>query len=328
MLKKNLLFFIILLIASCLITSYGYSQKKLAQTGFQFLSVGTDARASAMGEAFTTVEGISSTLFYNPAGLSSMTSFIDLSANHTKWIAEIKHYAFSLAINPQQGRYGVFGISVMAVDYGDMQGTMVWGNSQGYVDTEVFSPSALAVGIGYGMALTDRFSVGGQIKYVTQSLGKSVIPEEGVSKNVSGAMAFDFGTIYKTGFRSLNFGMSIRNFSEELTYEKEGFQLPLTFTIGLSVDPLDFLYEDHQNHTLLVVVDAVHPRSFPEYFNLGTEYVFMKMFALRMGYISGHEEYGMTMGFGLKSFGLAANYSYTPFGVFDGVHRYTVSFSM
>lgn len=47
--------------------SSALSQDKLAQTGMQFLSVGTDARAVAMGEAFTTIEGRSSSLFYNPA---------------------------------------------------------------------------------------------------------------------------------------------------------------------------------------------------------------------------------------------------------------------
>ena len=68
-----------------------YSQKKLAQTGFQFLSVGTDARATAMGEAFTTVEGSSASLFYNPAGLAKVPSFLAFSLNQMEWIADIQY---------------------------------------------------------------------------------------------------------------------------------------------------------------------------------------------------------------------------------------------
>ncbi len=323
----SLKIFIFLFIIFLLPIVKAFPQTKLAQTGFQFLSVGTDARASAMGEAFNTMEGVSSALFYNPAGLARLTSFLDAAVNHTGWIVDINHYAFSLALNPKQGKYGVFGISAMMVDYGELQGTMVWGNSLGFIDTEIMNPSALAIGLGYAKALTDRFSVGGQIKYVTQAFGKSVIPNEEVRKNIAGAIAFDFGTIYRTGFESLTFGMSVRNFSKELKFEKEGFQLPLIFKIGVSINAFDFMRVNQEEHSLLVLLDASHPRSYPEHINLGGEYVFKKMFALRLGYVSGQEEYGMTMGFGLKGFGLSANYSYTPFGVFDSVQRFTISFS-
>ncbi|HDQ45616.1 MAG TPA: hypothetical protein ENN17_09015, partial [bacterium] len=51
-----------------LCVSTGFAQnKKLAQTGFQFLSVVSDARGSAMAEALTSLETGSSALFFNPA---------------------------------------------------------------------------------------------------------------------------------------------------------------------------------------------------------------------------------------------------------------------
>lgn len=326
MMKKT--FLILIIVASALVAVNVYAgPKKLAQTGFQFLSVGADARASAMGEAYTTIEGVSSALFYNPAGMARTRNFIDMSANYTGWIAEIKHYAFSLAVSPVNGKFGVFGLSVMAVDYGDLQGTMVWGNPQGYIDTEVFQPRAFAIGVGYARSLTDKFSVGGQIKQVAQHLGKSVIPDEEVRKNIASAISFDFGTIYRTGFKSLAFGMSVRNFSDEIKFEKEGFQLPLTFRIGVGADVLDYFMENHEDHALLFSIDAAHPRSYPEYINLGSEYQFMNLFALRMGFISDQADYGMTYGFGVNSFGLTIDYSYTPFDVFESVHRFTMHFA-
>ncbi|MBD3289138.1 PorV/PorQ family protein [candidate division KSB1 bacterium] len=327
MIKRTFIVFSIVLIALTFISINAYAQKKLAQTGFQFLSVGADARAAALGDAFTTIEGNSGALFYNPAGIARTNKFVDLSANYTDWIADIKHYAFSMTLSPQNGKYGVFGLTVMAVDYGDIQGTMVWGNSQGYIDTEIFQPRAFAIGIGYGRSLTDKFSVGGQIKQVAQDLGKSVVPDEETKNNVASAIAFDFGTIYRTGFKSLTFGMSVRNFSDEVKFEKEGFQLPLTFKVGWSADMLDFFYDDHEEHSFVFSMDAAHPRSYPEYLAFGGEYTFIDMFALRVGYVSNQDEYGTTLGFGFNTFGLQIDYGYTPFGIFDSVHRFTFHFA-
>ena len=313
----------VIMICSLMVKN-AYPQVKLAQTGFQFLSVGADARACGMGEAFTTVEGQASALFYNPAGMARLGSSIDMATNYTKWIADITHYSLSCAFKPKAGRYGVFGISVLFVDYGEIQGTMVWPNPEGYIETEVFRPAAYAIGIGYARALTDKFVVGGQIKHTSQSLGKSVIPDEGVKKNIASTFAYDFGTIYRTGFKSLSFGMCVRNFSPEVKFEEEGFQLPLTFKIGISMDLLDIFMSDHKDHSLLVAIDAAHPRAYREYINLGMEYKFMNMLALRVGYVTSQDEYGLTAGFGVHQFGISFDYAYTPFGVFGNVHRFTL----
>ena len=325
--KKIVTFWIALVSLGLLAAPGAFSQVKLAQTGFQYLSVSADARPAGMGDAFTTVEGSCGALFYNPAGMARTSHFVDVMANQTQWIAGINHYSLGLSISPANGRYGVFGLSVVSVDYGDMQGTMVWANSAGYADTEVFSPTAIAIGLGYARSLTDKFSVGGQIKFVAQSLGKSVIPDEDVRKNVAPVAAFDFGTIYRTGFRSLSFGMSVRNFSKEIKFEKEGFQLPLTFKIGLSVNAFDFFARGLENQSLLIIVDAVHPRSYSEYLNLGAEYRFGNIFSARAGYITAQDEYNYTFGFGVQIFGFAFDYAYTPFGVFDDVQRFTLRFS-
>jgi len=139
--------------------------QKLAQSGFQFLSVVSDARAAAMAEAMTSLEIGSSALFFNPAGMADMTGILDASASINQWIADIKHNSASLAIRPADGQYGVIGLSLQYVDYGDFYGTRVNLNSpQGYDDTGIFTLNALAVGVGYAKQLTDRFSVGGQVR--------------------------------------------------------------------------------------------------------------------------------------------------------------------
>ena len=313
-----------------------YSQQKLAQTGFHFLSVGTDARATAMGESFSTVEGSSSSLFYNPAGIARVEPFIDISLNQMNWIADIDYISGSFAINIAERKYGIFGISFLSVNYGEFLWTQVADNEKGYEDISGWGePHSLMFGFGYGKELSDKFAVGGQVKYVNQDLGRSYVPiitendTASVTKKYSlDVFAFDFGTIYRTGFKSLAFGMAVRNFAREIKFEKESFQLPLTFKIGASINALDFFPYLSDQHSFFVSVDAVHPRSYPEFLNIGGEYIFMKMLALRLGYITNNDDFGFTSGFGINKFGFSIDYSYTPFNVFDNVNRVSIKFTL
>jgi hypothetical protein len=334
----------LILIAFFFIPSAVFSQgntsnnEKLAQTGFQFLSVGTNARAAALAEAFTTYEGSSLSLFHNPAGLARMGTTFDFIVNQMDWIADIKYYSASAAFNWREGKYGVIGVSFLYIDYGEFEWTRVAPDQpSGYEDIDEWwpMPSAYAVGIGYAKELSDKFSVGGQIKYVHQRLGSSYVPVytgntltgKEVKDYAMGVIAFDFGTLYKTGFKSLAFGMSIRNFAQEVKYEKESFQLPLTFKMGIGMNLLDFFPKWGKDNAFNLSIDAVHPRSFPEYLSIGGEYVFKNMLFLRAGYITTQDDYSYSVGAGVRKFGFAFDYSYTPFTTFNNVNRFTFQFA-
>ncbi len=307
--------------------------RKLAQTGLKFLSVSTDARISAMGEAITSVHMGSSAMLYNPAGMAEIDKMVDVSFGQTGWIADINYMHATAAFQPFDFNYGIFGVSLMMVDYGDLQGTIRANNDQGYLDVGTFNPKGFVLGFGYAKALSNKFSIGGNIKYVKQSMGTAIIEltRTGVNDQEfeTDAIAFDFGVIYKTGFKSLNIGMSIRNFAQEIKYIEEQFQLPLTFRIGLSMDVFDLTDFDKDTHSLLVSVDASHPRDFEEQAFIGAEYVFMNTFSVRGGYSFPHDERGLAAGVGVKQefagFNLAVDYGYEPFGVFDDVHRITIN---
>jgi hypothetical protein len=343
--KRLVLVLVSVVLALSLFLPVSFSQQKLAQTGFEFLVVGTDARATGMGEAFTTMEGSSTALLYNPAGIAGLTTFVDLSANQLKWIADIKYLSGTVAFAPYDGRYGVLGISVMNVNYGEFKFTRVAQNEQGYVDVDGWpTPNAYVVGLGYGKALSNQFSIGGQVKYASQSLGKSYIPTYRTTTDTSGqskrgmtlverdysvgTVAFDFGTIYKTGLKSLAFGVAINNFSREIKYERESFQLPLSFKIGISMNLMDLVPDLGEDHSFFVSLDAVHPRSYAEFLNIGGEYVFGKTVALRVGYITHHPDYGLSAGLGVRKFGVAVDYSYMPHKVFSDIQRFSVKFSL
>jgi hypothetical protein len=82
-------------------------------------------------------------------------------------------------------------------------------------------------------------------------------------------------------------------------------------------------------HSLLVAVDASHPRDYPEQVSFGAEYLFMDSFSLRGGYTFPTDEQEFTLGVGFKQsisdVKFAIDYSYTPFGIFDNVHRISIN---
>ncbi len=336
--KKIITIIIILLASSLLIDSAEAQNKKLAQTGMKFLSANIDARAGALGTALTSLEGGSSMMFHNPAGMARQTAFADASLGYMTWIADIKYSYAGASFAPFDGRYGVIGVNVVNVNYGEFFGTIRADNQLGYIETGVFAPHAMSIGLSYATALSDKFSIGGNIKYANQFIGPNYTSIDAQGNMVSkdseiDVFVFDFGLIYKTGFKSLSFGMVVKNFSEELVYEEEQFQLPLTFKIGVSMNLFDLLENvDHDLHGMLLSVDAIHPRDFSEQINLGLEYNFMNMAALRAGYIFPADEQSYTLGAGIKQsfagYSIGVDYAYTPFGIFDPVHRVSLMFSL
>ena len=348
MLKQFYLFCAGSLLLLTVVSSVSVSQtsnKKLAQTGMKFLVVGTSGRETALAEAFTSLENGSSSMFYNPAGMATFASQVDASVGRTEWIADIVHYNFALAYRPFEGDYGVFGISMQFVNYGDVQSTILANNTDGYLDVGTFRPSAYAIGIGYARSLSNKFSLGANIKFVDQNLGEgitavsytpnrknkdSVFATTSSVRNVLDLLAFDFGILYKTGYKSLAFGMTLRNFSREASFIKESFQLPLSFKMGISMNVLDFADIAKEVHSMNVSVDAEHPRDYPEQLRMGFEYIFQNTLALRYGYVSPSDQQSNTFGVGLQqSLGgatLNVDYSYSAFKDFNSVQRISFRF--
>jgi hypothetical protein len=313
--------------------SLSYSQVKLAQTGFNFMSLTSNARASGMGGAVNSLSGFAGAMASNPASMAEMPTLVNASFDMNRWIADINYISASVIVSPSSGDYGTLGLSVQSVDYGDLEATMYdRSNPNSYRDLGIMKPTALAVGLGYSKMISKQFGVGGRVKYAYQKLGENTfMTDQGdvtTKENKATAVAFDFGTLYQTGIRSIAFGMAVTNFSKEIKFESEGFQLPLLFTIGISANVFTLINRPETNQELLIAVDWTHPRSHPEQVKVGLEYKFMKLLSLRGGYVSGNDENRFTYGVGVSSYGFAVDYSYTPFGVFNNVQMFTASISL
>jgi hypothetical protein len=323
---KKFIVFISLLIFVFSVNAY--AQDKVAQTGCGFLDVGAGARACGMGEAFTVLGQDATALFYNPSGIGEIDANFDLAAGGTQWIADINYLYLAGAFNA--GVWGNFGFSVIAPDYGDFYGTIVTEGGAGYVNTGVFHAHAFCAGAAYAREFTDKFTVGIQAKYVSQHLGEN---EKGDSlggyymeDNKVSTLAYDFGLLFYPGFESFAFGMSVRNFSPRVCYERVGFELPLTFTLGVGMDVLDF-FGEHPDYSFNVGADMIHPRDWDEQYNIGGEFGYKNMIFIRVGYKFNSYGEGLNAGAGINIAGVKLDYSYSKHELYDMINRASVGFS-
>jgi hypothetical protein len=320
---KKFIVFISLLVV--ILSFNAYAVNKVAQTGCGFLDVGAGARACGMGEAFTVLGQDATALFYNPSGIGEIDNHFDICAGGTQWIADIQYLYAAAVYNAEV--WGNFGFSVIAPDYGEFYGTRVTEGGAGYENTGLFDVSAFCAGVAYAREFTDKFTVGIQAKYVSQFLGEN---EKGDSAagyymedNKISTMSFDFGLLFYPGFKSFAFGMSVRNFSPRVTYERVGFELPLTFAVGIGMDVLD-LFGEHPDYSFNIAADMLHPRDWQEQYHLGGELGFKDMLFLRVGYKFGYSQEGLNAGVGISYGGVRIDYSYSEFELYDMINRVSV----
>lgn len=326
---------------------------KVAQVGMQFLKLGVGARATAMGEAGTVSLNDLSTLFWNPGALA-LSETAGVAAYQTDWICGIKEYAFAGAY--ELDRYGAFGLTFLYMDYPTLTATRPpqrWEIGQPPQILGEFDITEFAVGLTYSRQVTNRLTLGGQIKYVYQDLGSSDVilaytldqngdqvgAETRTVDNNLGAIGFDFGTVYRTGFKSLRFGMVVQHFSRDMEYESQPeyrhdrFSMPLIFKLGMAMEVSDFFPQWEKTHKLTVATDLLHPRDYTERVHLGMEYWFRGLVALRGGYKFNYDSESFTGGIGLRfhvgSMAAYLDYSISDFGeYFDNVSRIDFGFQL
>ncbi len=316
-------------------SAYSTEFSRVGTIGAQFLKIGMGARYVAMGEASVASVNDAYAMYWNPAALTQIKSS-GLSFTNVNWImdAQLNHVSYGKAL----GQYSAFGVSLTAFTIGDMEVTTVEepeGNGQ------TFTASSYSLSLGYARQLTDRFSAGVSGKYVWERL----------SEERASGIAFDFGTLFYTGFRSLRIGMNISNLGPEMKMEGpeldsyynpepgnpnydnvkaklavDPYDLPLTFRIGLAYDLVEF-----PDSKFTVTMDAKHPNDNVQQASFGGEYVWKEMFSLRAGYKLNYEEEGLTLGGGMKikagrNTKLDISYAWADFSRLSSVHRFSLGF--
>ncbi|HEX8299205.1 MAG TPA: PorV/PorQ family protein [Rubricoccaceae bacterium] len=283
------------------------SVSRSGTTAGAFLQMGVGPRAEALGGAVTAGVSDATALYWNPAGLAQMTTGEAVSA-HSDRFGDLTHDYVGVAV-PLWG--GVAGASVTRLGVPaqevrtelDQDGT-----------GETFDASSLALGLTYGRAITDRFSLGGTVKLV----------QERIWHSSASAVAVDLGTQFRTDFfGGLTIGAQLSNFGTDMRldgrdlrtsvdpapgqdgnngqipadYALDAWSLPLDFKLGVVARPVRSALNQ-----LTIAVDALHPSTNYESLNVGAEYGFRERFFLRGGFqglFLDESEGGLSLGVGV-----------------------------
>lgn len=307
---------------------------KVGTTAAEFLQVDVGPRAIALGGAFVARADDASALYWNPAGLARLPG-MEALATHAEWLADV-NFDF-LGAGFRVGALGTVGVSVTMLGVPEMT---VRTEERQEGTGEVFDAADLAIGLSYGRAITDRFSVGLTGKYIQQRIWH--MQAQG--------FAFDLGTQFRTDFfGGLVIGAMVSNFGADLrlggrdtriftdpnpnelgnngripaAYELDAFALPLNFQFGVALQPVAT-----RLHRVTVQADALHPSSNYESLNVGLEYGFQERIYLRGGFnglLLTDGEGGLSAGLGVQQrlFDgglLKLDYAFRDVGRLGGLH--------
>ena len=274
-------------------------------TGATFLKLGVGSRPVAMGEAYVAVSDDVNSLYWNPAGLATVTGR-QMSFVHTEWFQSIR-YEYLGYCQPMLG--GVLGAS----------GTFLWVDGieqRGYTDPtgetiERYIPSRdLAVTVSYGKTLSKKLNLGATLKIIYQQLD---------DKTATG-VALDLGMLYNLGKEKWTLGASLQNLGYESAFISEASSLPMNLKIGISNKYLEdkLTIAADINYGIMDSVWSIAG---------GIDWWVHPMFAIRGGYkynsaISSLGPLaGLTIGGGFKYNIFNIDYAFVPYGDLGYTHR-------
>jgi len=308
--RKSILFLVLFLVALhlTLYTLHG-SCGGPGTTGAAFLKVGAGARAVGMGEAFTAVADDVTSIYWNPAGLNSVTN-IEASFTYNMWLLDTSQ-SF-IAYGQRLTQESVLGASVIYLGYGSM--TYM---TDGGVSGAAFSPGDLAVGVAYARQLKN-LSLGATVKIIYETLD----PADAQGSSI--AVGFDIGAIYyPEKLPNLTAGVALQNLGTPLKFISEA-PLPAALKAGVSYKVLA-----QENLEGSIIADLIVPFDNKMALHAGMEIWIQKMFAVRAGYKTDsmmdiNPLAGFCFGGGFKWQDYCADISYTPAGELGNPIRITV----
>ncbi|MCH8069233.1 MAG: PorV/PorQ family protein [Candidatus Marinimicrobia bacterium] len=279
---------------------------KAGSVGFKFLNLQYGARGAALGGLPAQASGAEAS-FWNPAGLASANG-IEITANMTQWIVETNYLNAGVAL-PFAG--GVVGLSIISVDYGDIMKSG-WSGETEFVfepNQAAFEASDAAIQFSYAKYLSEKFSIGGTVKMLTEKID---------TETISG-FAFDLGTQFNTGFQNIRLGAVISNFGPDISPIRDNvpdISLPMTFMFGI----IGQAFGD-ENMGLVAGVNVLKYADMVQRFAFSGEYTVAGMAKLRGSYTLGYDQAPLSVGAGVNMKGVTADIGITVMADFDMVTR-------
>ena len=231
----------VLLLASA--TAFAGNKERIGQAGANELLINPWARSTGFGGANSAfVTGVEA-FNLNISGLSSINS-TELYFSNVMLFTGADISINSIALGQRVGESAVFGLSINAMNLGEMEVTTVQ-NPDGGQGT--FTPQFLNLAVAYSRAFSNSIHGGGAIRIISESIND--VGAQGV--------ALDAGIRYITGaYDRVKFGIALRNIGPKMRYSGDGlsevvllqdgeftlnqrteaFELPALLNIGASYD--------------------------------------------------------------------------------------------
>jgi opacity protein-like surface antigen len=270
---------------------------------YGFLFLDSNARAAAMGGAYTALGSGAGVLAYNPAGLAGAERN-EVSFMHNQSFQGVTQDF--LDYSSPRG----WGASLNYLSFGDVKETTL--AEPAGVGLGQTSLSDLALGLGYGRKLTEALSVGAGAKYI----------REVIDRTARDNASFDLGVLYAVPrLRGLSVGAALQNMGQTVSYDQAHENQPLTWRLG-GAYRRDWLGASHA-----LALDVVKERNGSAHVSLGVESMAFKAMALRLGYDQGNDAgVGMTAGVGWRRRDFGLDYAIVPFGPLGYSHRMSATF--
>jgi hypothetical protein len=144
----------ILLIMHCVLFGTTFSQSKTGTTIGEFLKIEPSARIAGMGNAGVSLHDETQTAYYNPGAIGHFDTY-GVQFTHSLWLASIAYDYVAVSIPFEE--WGNLYVSGTELNSGEIDVRTV---DQPLGTGERYSVNDVALGLGYGRKISDRFSVG------------------------------------------------------------------------------------------------------------------------------------------------------------------------
>lgn len=288
-----------------LLTMSGTSIAAVGESSFEFMLIGTGARAAAMAEAFTAVSGDVGAPFFNPASAGKMKG-TELSLAHISYIQDVRIEQFSAMTKSGDFRYG---ISLNIGSVSDLERRDIYPSEE---PLGLFDQHNVTFSFFWAVPLSERLCIGNAAKFAYEKL----------DLDEASAVGLDLG-LFCTVTPQVALGGAVRNLGSRPKFIDRSFDLPREYRLGASYrTPEGSRYEG-----VILSADYLKPEwgNKSSKFNIGGEYDYEDLLFFRLGYHFGYDSRSITVGGGLSYKSYMFDYAYVPIkNNLGNSHRFTL----
>lgn len=271
-----------------------------------FLNIAPGARAGGMGEAFVAVADDASATWWNPAGLAFLNKQ-ELTFMHVNWLPTFRlddlYYDYISYITTAED-WGTVGMNVVFLNLGETERRDELNTPLG-----TFRTFETALTGSYGSTLSENLALGLNVKFIYSHLADRGTGQERGSGSATD-FAIDLGMLYKTRdpllFKPLNLGANLANMGPKMSYidRAQADPIPTNLKFGfawsfvsdefnklsLVGDVNKLLVTKHDDgetdpfYIALATSWTEGPFWYDMIYNVGMEYWYSDLVALRVGY--------------------------------------------